>query len=335
MKKLTLKKKVATPVVAPTVAEVQEEIEGVEEVMDDDFEDGPDWDDGDVDEPVKKLVVMGSGTGSSQIPGELLNLLLEEITPNEWNPQVMDDKEFNMLAESMKDGMLDPIQVVPIENHPTGKKYRILGGEHRWQVAKSLGWTTIPALVLTGEKFQDTDLQKFLTVRMNVIHGKLNPEKFRDLYEELSTKYEHESLQNLLGFTDSDVFDKLVGGVKDGLKAAGLPKEMIAEFSEVVEEMKTVDDLSTVLNRLFTKYGDTLRYNFMVYSFGGKEHLYIKCEKNLYKKMVDISKKSVENEVSISDVLMDLMDGARDVNFKKYDKVKPAEDAYFEVKDVK
>lgn len=39
-----------------------------------------------------------------------------------------------------------------------------------------------------------------------------------------------------------------------------LPPEMRKEFDKAKEEIKTVDDLSLVLNRLFTKYGSTLPY---------------------------------------------------------------------------
>lgn len=268
----------------------------------------------------------------SKLPGEIRDIVLSELRPNGWNPQVMSDKEFNALAESMQEGMIDPIQVVPLENDSNGKQYVILGGEHRFKVAETLGWETIPAIVLTAEKFQDEDLQKFITLRMNVIHGKINPEKFRDMYEQMVERYDHESLQNLMGFTDSDAFDKLVGGVKDGLKAAGLPSEMIEEFSEVVEEMKTVDDLSNILNRLFTKYGDTLKYNFMVFAYGGKEHIYVRCDKKLYKTVKGLMGEVLDKQISITDVMNDLFEGLKNINLLKFDKVKEGDDpSVFEV----
>lgn len=269
----------------------------------------------------------------SKLQGHVIEVPLGEIRPNEWNPQEMSDREFNALAESMQEGMIDPIQVVPLKDDSNGKKYVILGGEHRWRVAETLGWETIPCMVLTAQKFQETDLQKFVTLRLNIIHGKLNPEKFRDLYEDLVKKYDHESLQQLMGFTDSDQFDKLVGGVKDALKGSGLPPEMINEFAEVVEEMKTVDDLSNILNRLFTKYGDTLKYNFMVYTYGGKDHLYVKCDAPLFKKVRELASKAMENQVRMSDVLSMMFDKVGDVDYAMLEKVTATEEPnHFEAK---
>ena len=266
----------------------------------------------------------------AKLPGEFKHVAIEEIRPNAWNPQEMDDKEFNALAESMAEGMIDPIQIVPLaEGDPKGAKYVILGGEHRWEVAKTLGWENIPCIVLTDERFADEDLQKFITLRMNVIRGKINPEKFRDMYEEMVERYDHEALQQLMGFADSDQFDKLVGGVKDALKATGLPPEALQEFAEVVEEMKTVDDLSNILNRLFTKYGDTLKNHFMVFAFGGKEHLFIKCDKALWKKVKDLSAQTLEERISITSVLNDMFDGLKLINLKKYDRVTSEEPESF------
>jgi ParB family chromosome partitioning protein len=83
---------------------------------------------------------------------EVVEIPIDKIVPNTWNPNVMDDETFNRLAEEIQDvGMIDPIQVVPIEGEE--EKYMILGGEHRWRVMKVLGYETIPCIVLTDEKF--------------------------------------------------------------------------------------------------------------------------------------------------------------------------------------
>lgn len=206
------------------------------------------------------------------------NLPLDKVVPNPWNANEMSDHAFNRLVDELKDvGFIDPIQVVPMNDGT----FRILGGEHRYQAARVLGWETVPAVILSESKWQDVDLQKLVTVRLNVLRGKTNPEKMAKLYKEMADKYGEESLQQLFAYTDQDQWNKLVGAVSAGLKGSGLPKEIQDKFAQAAKEVKTVDNLSVILNQLFTKYGESLKYNFMVFTFGGKEHIYIAMNKEM------------------------------------------------------
>jgi 5,10-methylenetetrahydrofolate reductase len=101
-------------------------------------------------------------------------------------------------------------------------------------------------------------------VKDNLISGKLNPEKFASLYDRMARKYDAEVLQRLMGFTSTDAFQKLYGTVK-----SSLPKELQDALDDVKDEIKTVDDLSLVLNRLFRDHGETLDSNMMVFSCAG------------------------------------------------------------------
>lgn len=266
-------------------------------------------------------------TVPSRIPGELRDLPLDALRPNAWNPQRMDIDEFELLIEAMRDGgMLDPILVVPIADEKDASDFVILGGEHRWRAAGELGWDTIPAIVLTEDRFQEKDLQKFITLRMNTIHGNLNPEKFRDLYEDMAERYSHDALQALMGFSDSQKFNKLVGGVKEGIKAAGLPSDMERGITEALEEVQSVDDISDVLNKMFTKYGDTLTESFMVFSFGGKEHLYVRCDKVLYRKARALAREAHKHQVSFADVLKSMLVEPKNVDFSAFDTIADEEE---------
>ena len=51
--------------------------------------------------------------------------------------------------------------------------------------------------------------------------------------------------------------------------------------------MKTVDDLSRILNEMFSRYGDTLKHNYMVFQYGGKTHLWVMMNDKLKKKLID------------------------------------------------
>jgi len=227
---------------------------------------------------------------------------VNQLERNPWNPNIMDDETMERLKKEIEEnGIIDPIQVVKIEEG----KYRVIGGEHRWQIVKALGHETIPCVVL-GERFKDEDLQKFVTVRLNVIRGRISPEKFIQLYEEMSEKYGADQLRELMGVVDETEWERLTKGVRQALKDSGVPQELVNRFDSTVREAQTVDDVSNILNNLFSEYGQDLKYNFMCFSLG-KNVLYIRCSDDLFNKvrrMVEFAKKHKVAASSIFDVMI-------------------------------
>lgn len=204
------------------------------------------------------------------------------IEPNAWNPQGMNVAQFDRLKKEMSEnGFIAPIQVVPLPNG----RYRILGGEHRWSAAVELGLAEIPCAILKDKKWEDEDIQKFVTVRLNALHGELDAEKFVVLYTEMSEKYGAEAMSDLMAFTDKKAFAKVLGGVKKNLKKI-LPKEMHGAIDKATKEAKSVEDLGAIVNMLFAQYGDTVDKSFMIFTYGKADHLYIQMSKET-KRAVD------------------------------------------------
>jgi len=201
---------------------------------------------------------------------ELLTVKTELLEPNDWNVNTQDDATFNRLREELRTvGVIAPIQVT---RKPDGK-YRILGGEHRWKAAMMEGIDEVPVIVLIDKKFEDDDLCKLVSVRVNMLHGKVDVEKFAKLHTEMANKYGADALQGLFGFTDAKGYQKLLAGVSKGL--GGVSKELKKQFDENAKEAKTVEELTSILNELFAKYGNTMDQSFMVFTHGKKEHIYI------------------------------------------------------------
>ena len=202
---------------------------------------------------------------------------IDLIHPNHWNAQTQDEVTFQRLCDEIRDvGFIEPLNVVPLEDGT----YRIISGEHRWQAGKVVGMEELPCVVLTDSKWQDEDLQKFATVRLNVLKGKLDPEKFASLYREMADKYGAEAIQQLMGFVDAKGFQKLVGDVKRGLKKS-LPKDLQDEFDQKAKEAKTVEDLSNIIQNLFAKHGDTVALSYMVFTYGRQEHVYVQMNSKM------------------------------------------------------
>ncbi len=207
-------------------------------------------------------------------------LPINSLVPNSNNPNEMSDKEFNMLYDNIESvGLTDPVLVRPIE----GGLYRIIGGHHRWEVAKVVGYTEVPVTIIDDPNFTE-DEEKFQLVRHNVIHGKMSANKFMDLYSTLSHKYEEEILQEFFGFTDEDEFKKLINKT-----AKSLPKEMQEEFKEAAKDIKNIDGLSKLLNRMFSQHGDSLPYGYMVVDFGGQDSIWLRMRKADFKNFLELA----------------------------------------------
>lgn len=223
---------------------------------------------------------------------------LLEANPN--NPNTMNDKMFNMLYENIETlGFIDPIFVVP---HPTEKKkYRIIGGEHRWEVAKLLDFKQIPCTIVDDDSF-DEDLQTFQVVRQNIIHGKMTPESFTKSVQSLSDKYSEEVFAEMFGFVDEEEFEKLLTSTEKNL-----PKELQGDFAEAKKEIKTIDDLSNVLNALFTNYGDTLPYGYMLIDYGGKDSVWLRMSKQGYSDFLAVAERATAERVPMDGVMEKLL----------------------------
>lgn len=202
---------------------------------------------------------------------DLRYIPIDQLVANHWNPQAMDEAQFNRLVEEIKEnGCIAPLQVVPVDDGT----FRIIGGEHRWKASQQAGLEEVPCTVLTGKRWTDEDLQKFVTVRLNIIGGDLDPERFTKLYHEMAEKFGKDAMQSMFAFTDTRAFQKLIGTMKRGLKQS-LPKEAQQEFDEKAKEAKTVEDLSAIIQMLFAKYGDTVQKSWMAFRYGGHEVVYV------------------------------------------------------------
>ena len=242
--------------------------------------------------------------------GDYTELDMGLIEHNPWNPNQMREKEFErLLREIGESGMIAPIQVVPM-----GDRYRIIGGAHRFQVCQLLEYTTIPAVVLTDEKWQDEGLQKLETVRLNIIKGGLNAEKMIDLYNDVSEQYGDEAMADLLGFTDERALAKIVGDVKRSMKDAGLPEEALEKLEHEAEKIKDsskfLDRLGAILEKIYSTYGESVDNRFIYFDWGGKKHLYVETSGPTFKRVQKLMTHIKENELNADKVFRSIIDKA-------------------------
>lgn len=245
-----------------------------------------------------------------------LPLALLEKNPD--NPNKMGPREFDLLVDNMqKTGFSDPILAHPLDFGATvallkkvgkeefpaaaeaaGLKFRIDGGHHRFDGASFLGFEVAPCTIILDPEFTE-DQATFQLVRMNAIRGKLDPQAFFNLYQKMSSIYADEVLQESFGFAEEAEFKRLIAQTAKGIK----DPVMKQKFKDAAEEIKTIDELSALLNRLFTQYGDTLPYGFMAFEYGKQRSMWLRVDKKTMNSLDVLGTFCIDHQRTIDDIV--------------------------------
>lgn len=195
---------------------------------------------------------------------EVVDIPIEDLIPDEDNPNEMDEATFDALIEEVRaQGFDEPIQVRP---HPTMQgKYQIGSGHHRVKAATVIGMQAVPSVI---KNWNDRE-QKLALTKRNVMRGNMNKMKLVKLYNELSKGRDPVQAQREMGFTDRKKFEAMYD-----VAMANLNPKQKKKLAEAKEKIKSMDDLSSVLNTIFKESGSELDKGYMVFSYGGKKHHY-------------------------------------------------------------
>ena len=240
---------------------------------------------------------------------DVVYLRVEEIMPDPLNPNEQSPETFNTLVSTIQeDGYDQPIVVCPLSAEervklqsegyavPPEVKYILAKGEHRWRAAKVQSLETVPSVI----RDWDSLTRRTRLVRDNVLKGDLNKDKFTTLVDTLQKEHSLDGnlAASLLGFdTTADMYKHMA---KEG-KRKSLDESESVDRSK--NELKVLDDLSLVLNTLFTKYGQTLPYGFMTFMWSGKIHTMVEMEGELKVHVEELGKIAVDRKVDISLIL--------------------------------
>ena len=256
---------------------------------------------------------------------EIEMLDVNELADNWWNPNSQTAEKFNALAESIKKrGFLENIQVTAIteelidlfsddlegqeklrEMIAHGKKYLVLHGSHRFEAVRIAGSDAMPEIpaIVVDPSDSDDGVEDLIaeSVFMNIIKGEIDADKFMKLWARFQNKpgFTEQAAQAMLGVTSSHEMDRLIKETKKGL-----PPEIAEGLEAAKEEIKTIDDLSRVLNTLFSRYGEDLTHAFMTFSYGGKLHTMVRLTKESNRMLARLKQYCREHDADINDVLI-------------------------------
>jgi ParB/RepB/Spo0J family partition protein len=157
---------------------------------------------------------------------DIVQVPVEKLEPNDWNPNKMTEGGFNELVDEIRDDDFDdPLKVVP---HPDPAKaddgyFRIIDGEHRWHAAKVLGLPTLPCVV--KDQWEDEHTQQLKTVRRNLLRGELDRTRFTKLVHRMNERgIPLKDMPRLFGFQSEQAFrEKFIAEAaerEEGQKAA-------------------------------------------------------------------------------------------------------------------
>lgn len=224
------------------------------------------------------------------------DLPVGQLVGHDENPNKMKDREFDLLCDNLETvGFTDPIVVRQLEED--GDKYRIVSGHHRYQAATYLGFEDVPCTIIPFGQMDDLE-EDMQLLRHNTIRGKLDPELFINLHSKYASQYGDDMLQEMMGFADEAEFKKLVKQTEKQL-----PEELRKRFRDAAENIKTVDGLAVLLNKMFTRYGDTLQHGYMIFDYGGRQSYWLRVGKKTYDALDIIAELCVENGKTVDDII--------------------------------
>ncbi len=164
-----------------------------------------------------------SDTKAAEPASALREITIVDIRPNHYQPRKeFSPEELKELADSIRTaGLLQPIAV---RNAKDG--YELVAGERRLRAVKSLGWTTVPAIV------RDYDDRTMLTLALieNLQRADLNPIEEAEGYARLASEFD---------LTQNEIAD-LVG--KDRSTVANLQR--VLQLPAAVRKMLETGALS-------------------------------------------------------------------------------------------
>jgi hypothetical protein len=247
--------------------------------------------------PIKKRPTKKKPLKLAKATLEVFDIAVENLIPDEDNPNEMDEATFDQLVEEIREqGFDEPIQV---REHPSLEgKFQIGSGHHRTKAAIVLGMSVVPAII---KDWSDREI-KVALVKRNVLRGDPNKQKLVALYRDLAKGKDSVQVQRELGFTSTKKFEALYEQAAKNLN----PKQR-KKLDEAKETIKSVDDLSSVLNKIFKESGSELDKGYMVFSFGGKKHHYFQIDKTTQDNLETIIAHCEKHDIPYTDVMQSIV----------------------------
>lgn len=232
---------------------------------------------------------------------KVLDVSVQEIEPNQNNPNEMSDEAFSRLVEEIKEvGFLVPIIV--FEYQPN--KFRILNGEHRWRAAIQAGYEFIPSVIISDEKFNDPDLFELVNIRLNEIRGKINPIKMQPIYDRVVEKFGEDNAKKVLGITTEEVYKKLIKKMSISFKKQIQTKDGVEKIDKAASKHRDPKSFSRAVMRILREESQRQEAsNVIIIQSIGRDSIVVKADDQTFAVFSEISRMCQLHSIDINSLL--------------------------------
>jgi hypothetical protein len=245
----------------------------------------------------QKMVQHRTDEDVRQQSREVRMISIDILVEAEWDTQSMSDKEFSDFVENLKEfGLLDSLRVSPLSDG----RFKVISGNQTLQALRALGYKGVQCILCNDF---DKDIEMFQMAWLNMIHRKLDIERFIKLYKEVVKKYGKGTVEIFMT-PDKEMSKSPMKGTKDSE-----PVGTVQKTGNTKKDIMSMDDLGNILEEIFSKHGDTLAQGFLVFSFGRKEHHYVEMDKRLLKRMKYLEELAIAREESITTIFNRALSG--------------------------
>jgi ParB/RepB/Spo0J family partition protein len=175
---------------------------------------------------------------------------IEKVEPNDYNPNVMDDKTYATLKRNIENGGFIGTIIVRKNLEKQGF-YIIVDGEHRWKIGRELGYKKIPIVVVE----KSVPEAMISTINLNKIRGEFNTLELAKVVAEINKTYSVNEIEEQLGYSEEEIEGLNKLNNFDFEKYEEEVGEEIEKKKKMVFRIILTDDQLKVVNEAVEKSG--------------------------------------------------------------------------------
>lgn len=137
---------------------------------------------------------------SAELQIDLRHIPVDDIDPTPGNPNVLTDEIRDALSSELDRGFVQPIVV-----RPEGDRWRLIDGEHRWELVREKGYKAIPAVVTDDDETEG----RIRLLTINRLRGQFVPIQLAYFLADLAKTVPEDELRKRLGMEASEFRDSL------------------------------------------------------------------------------------------------------------------------------
>ena len=214
------------------------------------------------------------------------------------NANFMDGVTLNDLIMKIEKRGFD--QILTVYWNEDLKKYEVVKGNHRFEASKTLGFTELPCAI--GD-YASRDEAVADSISDNVTRGEVQEQILSRNINNLIDRHGRKKVEEMLMISDKKQLARIIKTVKEQL-----PPEMQEAFEKAKVDIKNIDDLASVIQKIAQERGHTAEIGYIFFNLEGKNHLMISMERRTEAQVKKVTEFCEERNVNINSILQEAFD---------------------------